>query len=50
MPGFQPTYLLMKDLGNYLDYPVLSWKHGIVKSIMPTRQSDFTLKICSLWV
>ena len=50
MHGFQPTYLLMKDLGNYLDYPVLFWKHGIVKSIMPTRQSDFTPKICSLWV
>ena len=50
MPGFQPTYLSMKGLGNCSAYPVLSWKHGIVKSIMPTRLSDFTPKICFLWV
>lgn len=47
---FQPTSPSMKDLGNCLDCPVLSWKHGIVKNIMPIRQSDFTPKICSLWV
>ena len=49
MHGFQPTYLSMKGLGNCSGCPVLSWKHGIVKSIMPTRQQDFIPKTCNLW-
>ena len=47
--GYSCTYLSMKSLGNCSGCPVLSWKHGIVKSIMPTRQQDFIPKTCNLW-